>query len=109
MAMDPLQGLYKVPLASENPLRFLSLPELLVGGVYALHLTLRLLLDIRFAVVRGVHSRLLPKVQHDIEDSCSSDYLIVSKFPSFRKHIEPDLHHAQIWINNSFVCSFCSV
>lgn len=57
----------------------------------------------------SLHSRLLPKVQHDIEDFCSSDYLIVSKFPSFRKHIEPDLHHAQIWINNSFVCSFCSV
>lgn len=34
------------------------------------------------------------------------DYLIDSIFPLFRKHIEPDLHHAQIRINNSFVSSF---
>jgi hypothetical protein len=34
-------------------------------------------------------------VRHDIGDSCSLDYLIDSIFPLFRKHIEPDLHHAQ--------------
>ncbi|KAL2241326.1 UNVERIFIED_CONTAM: Uridine-cytidine kinase C [Sesamum indicum] len=42
----------------------------------------------------------------DIGDSCSLDYLIDSIFPLFIKHIEPDLHHAQIRINNSFVSSF---
>ncbi|XP_074290011.1 uncharacterized protein LOC141616774 isoform X3 [Silene latifolia] len=49
---------------------------------------------------------LLSKVQYDIGDSCSLDNLIDSIFPLFRKHIEPDLHHAQIRINNSFVSSF---
>ncbi|XP_021823267.1 uridine-cytidine kinase C-like, partial [Prunus avium] len=56
--------------------------------------------------VGGVHFSLLSKVQYDIGDSCSLDYLIDSIFPLFRKHIEPDLHHAQIRINNSFVSSF---
>ncbi|ONK81792.1 uncharacterized protein A4U43_C01F32920 [Asparagus officinalis] len=78
----------------------------IVDGAYALHAILRSLLDIRVAVVGGVHFSLLSKVQHDIGDTCSLDYLIDSIFPLFRKHIEPDLHHAQIRINNSFVSSF---
>ncbi|CAK7326739.1 unnamed protein product [Dovyalis caffra] len=78
----------------------------IVDGTYALHSRLRSLLDIRVAVVGGVHFSLLSKVRYDIGDSCSLDYLIDSIFPLFRKHIEPDLHHAQIRINNSFVSSF---
>lgn len=46
--------------------------------------------------VGGVHFSLLSKVRYDIGDSCSLDYLIDSIFPLFRKHIEPDLHHAQV-------------
>ncbi|CAI0541054.1 unnamed protein product, partial [Linum tenue] len=78
----------------------------IVDGTYALHARLRSLLDIRVAVVGGVHFSLLSKVRYDIGDSCSLDYLIDSIFSMFRKHIEPDLHHAQIRINNSFVSSF---
>ncbi|WCJ33551.1 P-loop containing nucleoside triphosphate hydrolases superfamily protein [Euphorbia peplus] len=78
----------------------------IVDGTYALNTKLRSLLDIRVAVVGGVHFSLLSKVRYDIGDSCSLDYLIDSIFPLFRKHIEPDLHHAQIRINNSFVSSF---
>ncbi|KAF3432185.1 hypothetical protein FNV43_RR26924 [Rhamnella rubrinervis] len=78
----------------------------IVDGTYALHAKLRSLLDIRVAVVGGVHFSLLSKVRYDIGDSCSLDSLIDSIFPLFRKHIEPDLHHAQIRINNSFVSSF---
>ncbi|GMP59186.1 hypothetical protein CsSME_00022566 [Camellia sinensis var. sinensis] len=78
----------------------------IVDGTYALHARLRSLLDIRVAVVGGVHFSLLSKVQYDIGDSCSLDYLIDSIFPLFRKQIEPDIHHAQIRINNSFVSSF---
>lgn len=78
----------------------------IVDGTYALHARLRSLLDIRVAVVGGVHFSLLSKVRYDIGESCSLDYLIDSIFPLFRKHIEPDLHHAQIRINNSFVSSF---
>lgn len=77
-----------------------------VDGTYALHSKLRSFLDIRVAVVGGVHFSLLSKVQYDIGNSCSLDSLIDSIFPLFRKHIEPDLHHAQIRINNSFVSSF---
>ncbi|XP_014628212.1 uncharacterized protein [Glycine max] len=78
----------------------------ILDGTYALQAKLRSLLDIRVAVVGGVHFSLLSKVRYDIGDSCSLDYLIDSIFPLFRKHIEPDLHHAQIRINNSFVSSF---
>ncbi|PON78778.1 Uridine kinase-like [Parasponia andersonii] len=78
----------------------------IVDGTYALHAKLRSLLDIRVAVVGGVHFSLLSKVRYDIGDSRSLDDLIDSIFPLFRKHIEPDLHHAQIRINNSFVSSF---
>ncbi|XP_055809554.1 uncharacterized protein LOC129879855 isoform X2 [Solanum dulcamara] len=77
-----------------------------IDGAYALHAKLRSLLDIRVAVVGGVHFSLLSKVQYDIGESCPLDSLIDSIFPLFRKHIEPDLHHAQIRINNSFVSSF---
>ncbi|KAM0865240.1 hypothetical protein ACQ4PT_043412 [Festuca glaucescens] len=76
-------------------LKISSSGVVIVDGAYALHSTLRSLLDIRVAVVGGVHFSLLSKVQHDIGDSCSLDYLIDSIFPLFRKHIEPDLHHAQ--------------
>ncbi|XP_071741125.1 uncharacterized protein [Rutidosis leptorrhynchoides] len=83
-----------------------SFGVVIVDGTYALHARLRSLLDIRVAVVGGVHFSLLSKVQYDIGDSCSLDNLIDSIFPLFRKHIEPDLHHAQIRINNSFGASF---
>ncbi|KAK3023542.1 hypothetical protein RJ639_044896 [Escallonia herrerae] len=83
-----------------------SFGVVIVDGTYALHARLRSLLDIRVAVVGGVHFSLLSKVQYDIGESRSLDNLIDSIFPLFRKHIEPDLHHAQIRINNSFVSSF---
>ncbi|BBN08423.1 uridine kinase [Marchantia polymorpha subsp. ruderalis] len=74
----------------------------LVEGTYALHSKLRLSLDLCVAVVGGVHFNLLSKVRRDIGESLSLDYLIDSIFPMFRKHIEPDLHHAQIKVSNSF-------
>ncbi|KAK6146787.1 hypothetical protein DH2020_020656 [Rehmannia glutinosa] len=89
-----------------NAIKSISSGVVIVDGTYALHAKLRSLLDIRVAVVGGVHFSLLSKVQYDIGESCSLDYLIDSIFPLFRKHIEPDLHHAQIRINNSFVSSF---
>ncbi|KAK4423455.1 Uridine-cytidine kinase C [Sesamum alatum] len=89
-----------------NAIKSISSGVVIVDGTYALHSKLRSLLDIRVAVVGGVHFSLLSKVQYDIGESCSLDHLIDSIFPLFRKHIEPDLHHAQIRINNSFVSSF---
>ncbi|KAI4386492.1 hypothetical protein MLD38_004422 [Melastoma candidum] len=89
-----------------NKVESSSIGVVIVDGTYALHMRLRSLLDIRVAVVGGVHFSLLSKVRYDIGDSCSLDHLIDCIFPLFRKHIEPDLHHAQIKINNSFVSSF---
>lgn len=57
--------------------------------------------------VGGVHFSLLSKVRHDIGDSCSLDYLIDSIFPLFRKRIEPDLHHAQVFGCFVFFSDFC--
>ncbi|KAL2630924.1 hypothetical protein R1flu_015610 [Riccia fluitans] len=74
----------------------------LIEGTYALHSKLRFSLDLSVAVVGGVHFNLLSKVRRDIGENLSLDYLIDSIFPMFRTHIEPDLHHAQIKISNSF-------
>ncbi|KAJ1256416.1 hypothetical protein BS78_K028900 [Paspalum vaginatum] len=104
--MMPLVDFQEKKHTGWRQLKVSSSGVVIVDGAYALHSTLRSLLDIRVAVVGGVHFSLLSKVQHDIGDSCSLDYLIDSIFPLFRKHIEPDLHHAQIRIDNSFVCSF---
>lgn len=89
-----------------KPVKSASSGVVIVDGTYALHARLRSLLDIRVAVVGGIHFSLLSKVRFDIGESCSLDFLIDSIFPLFRKHIEPDLHHAQIRINNSYVSSF---
>ncbi|KAK4358414.1 hypothetical protein RND71_024024 [Anisodus tanguticus] len=53
----------------------------IVDGAYALHARLWSLLDIRVAVVGGVHFSLLSKVQYDIGESCPLDSLIDSIFP----------------------------
>ncbi|CAN1194482.1 Uridine-cytidine kinase C [Linum perenne] len=102
----PLFDYQQKKRAGSKSIKSASAGVVIVDGTYALHTRLRSLLDIRVAVVGGVHFSLLSKVRYDIGDSCSLDYLIDSIFPLFRKHIEPDLHHAQIRINNSFVSSF---
>lgn len=77
----------------------------IVEGTYALNSKLRSYLDLKVAVVGGVHYNLLSKVLKDIAESLPIDQLIDSIFPSFREHIEPDLHHAQISISNCFKSS----
>ncbi|KAL0540050.1 hypothetical protein IC582_024278 [Cucumis melo] len=104
--MIPVFDFHLKKRVSSKIIKSASSGVVIIDGTYALHAKLRSLLDIRVAVVGGVHFNLLSKVRHDIGDSCSLDYLIDSIFPLFRKHIEPDLHHAQIRINNSFVSSF---
>ncbi|KAI8538219.1 hypothetical protein RHMOL_Rhmol09G0085600 [Rhododendron molle] len=104
--MTPVFDFQEKRRVGSKAIKSFSSGVVIVDGTYALHSRLRSLLDIRVAVVGGVHFSLLSKVQYDIGDSCSLDYLIDSIFPLFRKHIEPDLHHAQIRINNSFVSSF---
>ncbi|XP_022157407.1 uncharacterized protein LOC111024113 isoform X2 [Momordica charantia] len=104
--MIPVFDFHLKKRVSSKVIKSASSGVVIIDGTYALHAKLRSLLDIRVAVVGGVHFSLLSKVRHDIGDSCSLDYLIDSIFPLFRKHIEPYLHHAQIRINNSFVSSF---
>ncbi|KAF5183043.1 Uridine-cytidine kinase c [Thalictrum thalictroides] len=105
-AVMPLFDFQEKRRVGSKTIKSSSSGVVVVDGTYALHSKLRSLLDIRVAVVGGVHFSLLSKVQYDIRDPCSLDDLIDSIFPLFRKHIEPDLHHAQIRINNSFVSSF---
>ncbi|XP_024535400.1 uncharacterized protein LOC9637193 isoform X2 [Selaginella moellendorffii] len=88
-----------------KPLKAPKSGVVIVDGTYALHAKLRSFLDIRVAVVGGVHFSLLSKVRRDIGDTFSLDHLLDSIFPMFRTHIEPDLHHAQIRISNTFVSS----
>ncbi|XP_039068992.1 uncharacterized protein LOC120215340 isoform X1 [Hibiscus syriacus] len=104
--MIPVFDFQQKKHVGSKPIKSAMSGVVIVDGTYALHAKLRSLLDIRVAVVGGVHFSLLSKVRYDIGDSCSLDYLIDSIFPLFRKLIEPDLHHAQIRINNSFVSSF---
>ncbi|KAH6559538.1 hypothetical protein KP509_1Z004100 [Ceratopteris richardii] len=77
----------------------------IVEGTYALNEKLRPCLDLKVAVVGGVHYNLLSKVYRDIGETTPIDQLIDGIFPSFRQHIEPDLQHAQISISNSFKSS----
>ncbi|XP_026386842.1 uncharacterized protein LOC113282118 isoform X1 [Papaver somniferum] len=105
-AVMPLFDFQEKKHIGSKTIKSSSTGVVIVDGTYALHSKLRSLLDIRVAVVGGVHFSLLSKVRYDIGDSCSLDSLIDSIFPLFRKDIEPDLHHAQIRINNSFVSSF---
>ena len=52
-----------------------------------------------------MYFNLLSKVLRDISGSALSiDQLIDSIFPSFRQHIEPDLHHAQVHLGTISLC-----
>ncbi|KAI5075251.1 hypothetical protein GOP47_0009327 [Adiantum capillus-veneris] len=89
---------YKVVAAPESGV-------VIVEGTYALNERLRPYLDLKVAVVGGVHYNLISKVHRDIGETTPIDQLIDGIFPSFRQHIEPDLQHAQISISNSFKSS----
>ncbi|KAK7339141.1 hypothetical protein VNO77_19789 [Canavalia gladiata] len=91
---------------SYKTIKSASSSVVIVDDTYAFHAKLRSLLDVRVVVGGGVHFSLLSKVRYNIGDSCSLDYLIGGMIPLFRKYIEPDLRHAQIRINSSFVLSF---
>ncbi|MCO5578177.1 hypothetical protein L7F22_032015 [Adiantum nelumboides] len=88
--------------------KVISAPEsgvVIVEGTYAMNERLRPYLDLKVAVVGGVHYNLISKVHRDIGEKTPIDQLIDGIFPSFRRHIEPDLQHAQISISNSFKSS----
>lgn len=68
-------------------------------GVYALHPDIRKSLDLWIAVVGGVHSHLIARVQRDknrIGYSISQDEIMTTVFPMFQHHIEPHLVHAHV-------------
>lgn len=73
-------------------------------GVYALHPKIRKSLDLWVAVVGGVHSHLIARVQRDknrVGCSITQDEIMTTVFPMFQ-HIEPHLVHAHLKIRNDF-------
>lgn len=74
-------------------------------GVYALHPDIRASLDIWIAVIGGVHSHLVARVQRDMDRvSCpiAQNEIMTTVFPMFQQHIEPHLVHAHLKIRNDF-------
>lgn len=74
-------------------------------GVYALHPDIRKSLDLWIAVVGGVHSHLIARVQRDkkwVGSSISEHEIMTTVFPMFQQHIEPHLVHAHLKIRNDF-------
>ncbi|KAJ0430818.1 putative uridine/cytidine kinase [Helianthus annuus] len=77
----------------------------IIEGVYALHPNIRKSLDLWVAVVGGVHSHLISRVQRDkTKAGCfmSQNEIMTTVFPMFQLHIEPHLVHAHLKIRNDF-------
>jgi uridine kinase/adenylate cyclase class IV len=74
-------------------------------GVYALHPDIRISLDLWIAVVGGVHSHLISRVQRDksrVGCFISQNEIMMTVFPMFQQLIEPHLVHAHLKIRNDF-------
>ncbi|KAG6715290.1 hypothetical protein I3842_05G242900 [Carya illinoinensis] len=74
-------------------------------GVYALHPDIRKSLDLWIAVVGGVHSHLISRVQRDksrVGCFMSQNEIMMTVFPMFQQYIEPHLVHAHVKIRNDF-------
>ncbi|XP_056164143.1 uncharacterized protein LOC115672562 isoform X5 [Syzygium oleosum] len=74
-------------------------------GIYALHPDIRRALDLWIAVVGGVHSHLISRVQRDksrVGCFMSQNEIMMTVFPMFQQHIEPHLVHAHLKIRNDF-------
>ncbi|GLT55475.1 hypothetical protein SLA2020_285940 [Shorea laevis] len=74
-------------------------------GVYALHPDIRKSLDFWIAVVGGVHSHLISRVQRDksrVGSFLSQNDIMMTVFPMFQQYIEPHLVHAHLKIRNDF-------
>ncbi|GLT37336.1 hypothetical protein SLA2020_116580 [Shorea laevis] len=74
-------------------------------GVYALHPEIRKSLDLWIAVVGGVHSHLISRVQRDksrVGSFMSQNEIMMTVFPMFQQYIEPHLVHAHLKIWNDF-------
>ncbi|KAL5163116.1 Uridine-cytidine kinase C [Glycine soja] len=74
-------------------------------GIYALHPDIRISLDLWIAVVGGVHSHLISRVQRDksrVGCFISQNEIMMTVFPMFQQLIEPHLVHAHLKIRNDF-------
>ncbi|AQK43032.1 P-loop containing nucleoside triphosphate hydrolase superfamily protein [Zea mays] len=74
-------------------------------GVYTLHPAIRKFLDLWIAVVGGVHSHLIARIQRDKNRagfSISQTEIMTTVFPLFQQYIEPHLVHAHLKIQNDF-------
>uniref|UniRef100_A0A453BRS7 Phosphoribulokinase/uridine kinase domain-containing protein n=1 Tax=Aegilops tauschii subsp. strangulata TaxID=200361 RepID=A0A453BRS7_AEGTS len=74
-------------------------------GVYTLHPAIRKSLDLWIAVVGGVHSHLIARIQRDKNRagfSISQNEIMTTVFPLFQQYIEPHLVDAHLKIQNDF-------
>ncbi|WVZ84686.1 hypothetical protein U9M48_031686 [Paspalum notatum var. saurae] len=74
-------------------------------GVYTLHPAIRKLLDFWIAVVGGVHSHLIARIQRDKSRAGFSIFqteIMTTVFPLFQRYIEPHLVHAHLKVQNDF-------
>ncbi|AQK43033.1 P-loop containing nucleoside triphosphate hydrolase superfamily protein [Zea mays] len=72
-------------------------------GVYTLHPAIRKFLDLWIAVVGGVHSHLIARIQRDKNRagfSISQTEIMTTVFPLFQQYIEPHLVHAHVGTRN---------
>jgi hypothetical protein len=70
-----------------------------------LHPDIRKSLDLWIAVVGGVHSHLISRVQRDksrVGCFMSQNEIMMTVFPMFQHYIEPHLVHAHLKIRNDF-------
>lgn len=73
--------------------------------MYTLHPAIRKFLDLWIAVVGGVHSHLIARIQRDKNRagfSISQTEIMTTVFPLFQQYIEPHLVHAHLKIQNDF-------
>ncbi|KAG8083376.1 hypothetical protein GUJ93_ZPchr0015g6939 [Zizania palustris] len=74
-------------------------------GVYTLHPAIRKSLDLWIAVVGGVHSHLIARIQRDKNRagfSISQSEIMTTVFPLFQQYIQPHLIDAHLKIQNDF-------
>ncbi|EOY00979.1 P-loop containing nucleoside triphosphate hydrolases superfamily protein isoform 2 [Theobroma cacao] len=101
--------LFDLETGSRNGLKELEVSDdcgvIIFEGVYALHPEIRKSLDLWIAVVGGVHSHLISRVQRDksrVGCFMSQNEIMMTVFPIFQQHIEPHLVHAHLKIRNDF-------
>eukprot|EP00761_Pharyngomonas_kirbyi_P011970 gb/GECH01011996.1/.p1 GENE.gb/GECH01011996.1/~~gb/GECH01011996.1/.p1 ORF type:complete len:422 (+),score=71.77 gb/GECH01011996.1/:1-1266(+) len=102
--------LYDFKQSKRSGYRTISVPEskvVIVEGIYALHESIRAVVDLKISVSGGIHFDLIKRIFRDIQRTgqqpkeCMAQ-ITETVFPMYKLLIEPDLKHADIRIINHF-------